>query len=102
MTEERALALIHKLNESGYNVTAVICPPNPSMVWPGVDNTKSMWRVDLAEMHTDKVDLRHLINVADELDLDVGTSQLLRGGISFSEPAPERPAAVHGPRRHPR
>jgi hypothetical protein len=54
----------------------------------------------------DKVDLRALVEVADELGLDVGFSPLQSGKISFTDMPTDaeqsRQAVVSGRRNHPR
>lgn len=109
MTREKALQAMDKLVAMGYNVTLsehelrdhVFLDPD------GGGMTSLVRHLSISEISLDKVDLRALVAVADELELDVGFSPITgQGVISFSDsPSPaeqQRANVVSGRRRHPR
>lgn len=98
MTRDKAIEAMDRLNELGYSTT-LLASVHPAYVSPDTGTDRS-YSVGLAELGVDKVDLKALVDLADELDLDVGYSPP-RGGFSFGEPD-RRPEVVRTQRKHPR
>lgn len=100
MTREKAIETMDRLGAAGYTVQ-LIAIPQRSHVDPRNPNPDGrMYRVDVIELGVDKVDLRALVEIADELELDVGMHVLTNGNVSFSALA-TTPEVVRNPRWHP-
>lgn len=100
MKLEKAVELVKKLNELGYSCN-MLGAVTPKYIHPdtGTDTTYS---VSLAELGVDKIDVKALIEVADEFDLDLGYSPIQgRQSFSFDEPD-RRPEVIRTQRRRPR
>jgi hypothetical protein len=93
----------------GYHVTLSERDLSGKHVFIGADGemtSRQRW-LSISEISLDKVDLRSLVEAADELELDVGFSPIQgTGTISFTDPPTEAEqrahAVVSGRRRHPR
>lgn len=94
MTRGKAIELMDRLNDVGYSVTLV------AGVHVG-HQPERIYRVKVSELTIDKMDVKKLVEVADELDLDVGFSSYEGGSFSFGEPD-RRPEILKTQRRHPR
>lgn len=100
MTRDDAIACMDALTGRGYSAAliAVAIPEGRR----GMNEPDVIYRVEVLEMGVDGVDLRVLLNLADERGWDLGTHQLSRGIMVFTERRPEPPEAVAGRRKHPR
>jgi hypothetical protein len=99
VTREKAIEAMDLLVSKGYSV-ALAASNMGDYVLP--DGTSVNYSVSILGLSLDKVDLRALVEIADELDLDVGYTPVRDGaGISFGDPD-RTPEVVRKPRRHPR
>jgi hypothetical protein len=102
VTREKALEAMDKLVAMGYSVNLSEYDLGPhGHVQVGEDGQMTSLQrwLSISAVSFDKVDLRALVAVADELDLDVGISPIDGvNKISFSDQLPEHAAS----RRHPR
>ncbi len=55
----------------------------------------------IKELGVDKVDLKHLVGVAETMGLELGLHFAAMGEITFSDPD-TTPQVIRNPRRHPR
>lgn len=87
------------LVSQGYytHMHAIPCPP--SHIMPGGEQVT--YRIEVSSLHFDRIDLRHLVEQGDKLDLEVTVGRMSQGSIDFSEPD-RTPEVVRNPRRHPR
>jgi hypothetical protein len=98
---EKAIDLVNRLNELGYSCN-MLAAVTPQYIHPDTGTDRN-YSVSLAELGVDKVDVKALIEVADEFDLDLGYSPIQgRQSFSFDTPHPAKPEVVVGLRRHPR
>jgi hypothetical protein len=107
MTREKALEAMDKLVAMGYQVTLSERDLQDHVVIgeDGAMTSIQRW-VEVGAISLDKVDLRALVEAADELGLDVGMSPIQGGKLSLTDQpteAEQRKQAVVGKRRrHPR
>lgn len=99
MTREKVLRAMDLLNAKGYTVSIMAIPPRDGWRMPDADDDGRVYRLEIQELGVDKVDLKALVAVADELDLDVGVSRLA-GRVEFS--AMPKKSVADTPRSHPR
>lgn len=108
MTREKALEAMDRLVAMGYTATMTERDMGAhGHVMIGPDGATSIARsLSVVELSVDKVDLKALVAVADELGLDVGMHGIRPGELVFSvEATPEetrKREVVHGRRRRPR
>lgn len=110
MTREKALEAMDRLVHAGYHVTLSEYDLGPhGHVMLGADGEMTSLRrwLSIEAISLDKVDLRALVQIADELELDVGFSPITgQGKISLtdmpSEAEVRKQEVVSGQRRHPR
>lgn len=110
MTREKALAAMDKLVDMGYSVTLTerdLGSHGHVMIAENGEMTTVQRWLSISAISLDKVDLRAIVQAADELELDVGFSPITgQGVISFTDQPSEsdvrRAAVVSGRRRHPR
>lgn len=108
MTRAKALKAMDKLVAMGYHVMLSEHDIGDKHVLIGADGamTSLVRNLSVSEISLDKVDLRALVAVADELELDVGMWSLGEGKIHFTDqPSPaeqNRADVVSGRRGHPR
>jgi hypothetical protein len=108
VTREKALEAMDKLVAMGYHVTLSERDLSDH-VFRGQDGEMTSLQrwLSVSAISMDKVDLRALVQAADELELDVGFSPIQgTGTISFTDQPTEAEqrahAVVSGRRRHPR
>jgi hypothetical protein len=94
MDRDHAIEVMDALISSGYRVCLYGAPTDSHNLTP------SYW-VSIKELGVDKIDLKHLAALADELDLDVGLHSTSGGEITFVDKS-VIPAVIRNPRRHPR
>jgi hypothetical protein len=94
VTREKALEAMDKLVAMGYSVNLSEYDLGPhGHVLVGADGQPTSLQrwLSISAVSFDKVDLRALVAVADELDLDVGISPIDGvNKISFTDQVPER------------
>lgn len=99
MNRDKAIETMDLLVSKGYSV-ALSAANMGDHVLP--DGSNISYGVQILAISLDKVDLRALVEIADDLDLDVGYTPL-RGQERISFGKPDRtPEVVRSPRRHPR
>lgn len=101
MTREKALQCMDRLNEAGYRVKVLAVPKDDRFVHLYADVDGRVFSVDVVELGVDKTDLRALVKIADELDLDCGTHAALREGVIHFTDRDPRPEVIRSQRRHP-
>jgi hypothetical protein len=95
VTREKAIQAMDLLNQRGYSATL------HASVHPNYSPERT-YSIGVAEIGIDKVDVRALLELADELDLDLGFSPV-RGMGTFTLGEPDRrPEVVRTQRKHPR
>lgn len=106
MTKEKAIEAMDRLTAAGYIVALTAVPKTDRWHDPNADEDGRNFRVQIRELGVDKVDLKALVKIADELDLEVGLHAVAGEGIVFSDPVDpvlgRQRDIVDGPRRHPR
>jgi len=107
MTREKALEAMDKLVAMGYHVTLSERDlQNHVFIGDNGEMTSIQRWVEVGAISLDKVDLRALVNAADELGLDVGMSPIQGGKLSLTDQPTEaerrKQQLVGKPRRHPR
>lgn len=102
MTRGNALLLVDRLTEAGYTVALRVRKLGAQgYVDPQRDpEDERTYDVTVIDLSVDKVDLRALVALADELGMDVGLSPLAQGQLRFSDA--EAPHASVAGRRRPR
>ena len=109
MTREKALEAMDKLVAMGYHVTLSERDLGDRGYVEFVDGeptTVSRW-LSIKSLSLDKVDLRAIVQAADELELDVGFSPITGSNtLSLTDQPTDaevhKQAVVSGKRRHPR
>jgi hypothetical protein len=100
MTREKALEAMDRLVDMGYHVAL-----SERDLRDGEMTLRRRW-LEVSEISMDKIDLRSLVEVADELELEVGFNPIQGGRLSFTDMPTEaqqrKQAVVGGKRRHPR
>lgn len=107
MTREKALEAMDRLIAMGYSVALTEHNMGDHVMVAANGGVTSIARhLSVGEISLDKVDLRALVAVADDLELDVGMWALGEGKIHFTDQPSEgdvrRAAVVSGRRHHPR
>lgn len=107
MTREKALQAMDTLVAMGYGVSLYEHDLGDRYVAvaPDGERTSIVRRLEIHELSLDKIDLRSLLDAADELELEVGLSALGQGRVTFEAQPKEderRRRSVVSPRRHPR
>lgn len=97
MTRDKAIETMDALAEAGYSVS--LSAHNWGDHRP-INDEPINYRVEIVDMGVDKVDLRHLVNLADQLGLDVGAHALGQSRVIFSD-LDTTPEVVRSRRRHP-
>lgn len=97
MRRGKAIEVMDRLTEYGYSCH-IIAVVDRVHVFPN-EPGDTHYRVEVIAMGVDQIDLLHLAQTADELDLDVGLSGLSQGNLIFSE-RDTRPSPVRS-RTHP-
>lgn len=102
LTREKAIECLDRLVEMGYYAQLLASPSRDGYVVPGQDEPTPSYFIGITDLHFDKVDVKALAALADELEVDLTIS----AGASFQmrhvDPNRERLEAVHGRRKHPR
>jgi hypothetical protein len=101
MKRERAIEVMDRLVEAGYTTRITAVNLHDHVVREDDKMVSITYRVDIAEMSLDSIDLKHLTMLADELDLDCGFSPMSGGQFSFSE-RDKTPEVIRNRRRHPK
>jgi hypothetical protein len=106
MTREKALEAMDKLVAMGYAVKLYEADMQSHVHFVDGEMTSIQRQLEVTALSLDKVDLRALVQAADELELDVGWSPISGNALSFTDQPTEeeqrRQAVVGKPRRHPR
>lgn len=100
MHRDKALALFDALIEIGYSTTLhghYISDHVGDEIDP---ETQTNYWVAISELSLDKVDVKKLVEIADEYELDIGFSAIRGGSFSF-QVRRKQPPEVVSPRRHP-
>jgi len=96
MKRDKAIEAMDKLIELGYSVQ-VTGSPCPMGHTQNDGTTDPDFQLDVSSFGLDKIDVKKLTEVGEELDLDIGA----RGALTFMEPD-HRPEVIRTQRRHPR
>jgi hypothetical protein len=106
MTREKALEAMDKLVAMGYAVKLYEADMGDHVHFVDGKMTSTQRQLHVTAISLDKIDLRALVDAADELGLDVGFSPISGDTLSFTDQPTEeeqrRQAVVDKPRRHPR
>jgi hypothetical protein len=106
MTREKALEAMDKLVAMGYAVKLYEADMQSHVHFVDGEMTSIQRQLEVTAISLDKVDLRALVQAADELELDVGFSPISGNTLSFTDQPTEeeqrRQAVVGSRRRHPR
>jgi hypothetical protein len=101
MKRDKAIAAMDAIVKKGYSVQLTASPTPLGYIFrdeeTGEMTSEPKYQIDVSGFGTDKIDIRALMEIADELDLDVGAG----GSLSFREPD-RRPEALKTQRPHPR
>lgn len=99
MKREEAIKVMDRLVELGYRTQLLALPMPPQFALH--DHEPVNYNVSIIELGLDKVDVRALVELADELGLEVGYSTMNGGHFGFGESDPT-PVVARNPRAHPR
>jgi hypothetical protein len=102
LTREKAIECLDRLVEMGYSCQLSASPPHEGYVVPGQDRAMPAYFIGISDLHFDKVDVKALAALADELEVDLTISTGASFQMRHVDPGRERLEAVHGKRRHPR
>lgn len=102
MRKEKALEALDRIEEEGYTVSVTSVDLGEHVIPDGEGGFRSKdYQVKVAQIHFDRVDLRALCDLGDDLDLEVMIGPMEQGSILFTEPD-RRPEAIRTQRRRPR
>jgi len=107
MTREKALEAMDKFVAMGYAVKLYEYDMQSHVIIDSDGKMNSLQRqVEISAISLDKVDLRAIVQAADELELDVGLSPITGNTLSLTDQPTEaeerKRSIVSGKRRHPR
>ena len=104
MTREKALAAMDKFVSMGYGVTLVERDLQDHVHFQDGELTSITRHLEIHAISLDKVDLRAVVEAADELDIDVGWSPVTGNNTLALTDQPEmlKRTVAEKPRRHPR
>jgi Holliday junction resolvasome RuvABC ATP-dependent DNA helicase subunit len=101
VTREKALEVMDRFVAMGYAVKLYECDMQKIVfLGPDGETTSVQRQLEVTAVSLDKVDLRALVQVADEFGLDVGLSSI-SGNVSIID-QPTDAEVVNRRRRHPR